>query len=146
MREPDREPLGFSDLTEDESFLIILFRDWQRRGATRALAEHAIARDLRRDKFYPLLDAIFISFRSEGPGDRVTDADGVILTEAEETLLTRLSSMSARHPDGPAADAPLAIRPASQIVRSGRDRVLGDLNRLYWRTAAAMVLGHTSGR
>lgn len=146
MRDPSQEPLGFSDLTEDECFLIVLFRDWQHRGATRALAEHAIARYLRRDRLYPVLGTIFAAFRTAGPHDTPflsgdpSLSNDVMLTETEEELLTILSSISVGHDRRLGVEGRLCIRPSSEIIRSGRDRLFGDIDRAYWKTAASLVV------
>lgn len=135
------EPVGFSDLTEDEGFLIIIFRDWLRRGPTRAIAEHAIARVLRGDRFYPILNAVFSTF------GRVADAhddcweDGIVLTDAEETLLTQISEQLDGLPASAAVPPDIRIRPAAEIERSGHDRLLGACDRAYWQMAMLQAVG-----
>ncbi|MEM1161235.1 MAG: hypothetical protein AAGJ28_09900, partial [Pseudomonadota bacterium] len=129
----DIEPVGFSDLTEDESFLIVLFRDWQRRGPTHAVAEHAIARLLRNDRFYPALESVFRTFRDVDRRRVHYSEDGVLLNETEETLLTHVARRLGSQGGPGQQRAAVAIRPASEIDRSGHDRLQGDVDRAYWQ-------------
>ena len=139
MTEAGIERLGFSDLTEDEGFLIVLFRDWQRRGPTRAIAEHAIARHLKRDKIYPALGSIFSVFDALDPGEPVLGDGGVVLSDVEEALLTRLSEVFDEPVGSVPPDSRVAVRPASAIFRSGHDRLYAEVDRSYWLAAAGVI-------
>ncbi|MEM6549234.1 MAG: hypothetical protein AAF713_16000 [Pseudomonadota bacterium] len=135
----ENEPLGFSDLTEDEGFLVVLYRDWQRRGPTRAVAEHALARLLRSDKVYPVLDAIFVTFDDWSSTNVEPTDPGVLLTAEEEALLTRLAEIfRQRMKLLPGPDA-MDVRAAEEIVRSGHDRLNAAIDRAYWQTVAMQV-------
>ncbi|MEM9130352.1 MAG: hypothetical protein AAGA97_11605 [Pseudomonadota bacterium] len=114
------EPLGFSDLTPDEEFFIVLFRDWQRRGPTRAVAEHALARILQSDNFYPVLSGIFSSFGKFARTEVRHIADGILLSATEEKILTEISSVfgdDVLRSAPPRIDA--SVRSAADIARSG---------------------------
>ncbi|MEO0568506.1 MAG: hypothetical protein AAF066_12300 [Pseudomonadota bacterium] len=131
------EPLGFSDLTPDEEFLIVLFRDWQRRGPTRAVAEHALARILQSDNFYPVLSGIFSSFGKFARTEVRHIADGILLSATEEKILTEISSVFGD--DAPRCAPPridASVRSAADIARSGHGRQFGELNYEFWKTAA----------
>ncbi|MEM9707933.1 MAG: hypothetical protein AAF871_04020 [Pseudomonadota bacterium] len=129
------EPLGFSDLTSDEEFFIILFRDWQRRGPTRAVAEHALARFLLEDRVYPALNSVFSAFDMVQTADAEAAEDSILLSEREETLLTKLAGMFPDH--GHVTD--IEVRPADEITRSGHDRMFADIDRSYWQTTTLLA-------
>ncbi|MEL6375865.1 MAG: hypothetical protein AAFQ04_01555 [Pseudomonadota bacterium] len=131
------EPLGFSDLTPDEELLIVLFRDWQRRGPTRAVEEHALARILQSDKFYPALSDVFFSFGKVAETEARHIADGILLSATEEKILTEISSVFGD--DAPRCVPPqidARVRSAADIARSGHDGQFGELDCEYWQAAA----------
>ncbi|MEM6727241.1 MAG: hypothetical protein AAF618_01960 [Pseudomonadota bacterium] len=130
MAAPDLEPLGFSDLDQDEELLIILYREWRRRGAG-AVVEHAIARNMRRHGIYGLLEMVFGSFSAVTEAPKTWRDPGLLLTRSEERLLTL---MAYRLPRDPA----LTIRCAGDIERSGRDRLRASIDRAYWQTVMPM--------
>lgn len=127
--DPAFEPLGFSDLNQDEELLIITYRDWKRRTAIKAVAEHAIASLLRTAPIYPFLPVVFRSFRRYFPREDRPGHDGLLLTRQEEALLTGLAPYL----------SDFCIRPAYNILRSGRDRSLLEVDQTYWGTTAAMT-------
>lgn len=139
------EPLGFSDLTEDEGLLIVIYRDWQKRAPYLAIGEHAIARLLERDKFRAVLDDIFAIFL------RVRDEEDCVLTDSpvlsfdEETLLTRVSDLLNRLPVRISKPDRISIRQACDIPRSGRDNLVVKTNGAYWRIANHQVFAAPSG-
>ena len=132
MRTAQRPPLGFSDLTPDECFLIALFRQWRRIGPTRAIAEHRLACLLQADGIHPALDSLFRLFSALPRGVPDKDGETDLLSENEEVLLDLLSSQN--HPDKDSAlvrkcrrdmeNSEIHLRPASAIDRSGRDEIL----------------------
>ena len=124
-------PLGFSDLTADECFVISLFREWCRVGPTRAIAEHKIACSVQADKSHAALDPLFKLFDEFlcSTLDLAEDTD--LLFDLEEALLNLLSASD--HPDKDRADvrecklalatAEIRIRPCDRIDRSGHDQL-----------------------
>lgn len=134
------ERLGFSDLTEDEGFLIVLYRDWRSRGPTRAVGEHALANLLKADRIYTSLGRVFAAFRSVEIQHRDEPSDEIILTEQEEALLTDLSEIFRPKPNDEPNEPEITVRPASEIFRSGHDRVHGKIELSYWQTVLAHVV------
>ncbi|MEM1384182.1 MAG: hypothetical protein AAF713_08580 [Pseudomonadota bacterium] len=132
-KDPCPIPLGFSDLTQDEQLLVAVYRDWRGLGPTVSIAEHAIARTLRRDKLYQALEPLFDVFRQvAAPEQRAAPQDSDVLTETEELLLDMLSDAGAEHDFGTVTarcQAALAAsgvcpRMSESIPRSGIDRAL----------------------
>ena len=131
MSTAERNPLGFSDLTQDESFLIALFRHWHRIGPTRAIAEHRLACLLRADTIHPALDSLFRLF-SQFPSAADRDGETDLLSESEETLLDLLSGRD--HPNRGSdlikecrrniENSKIHLRSPSAIERTGDDRIL----------------------
>ena len=132
MRDVQAEPLGFSDLNEDESTLIMTFRDWQRQEQPRAVAEHAIARILQGDPLYPVLDTVFQTFAKIDRTGALEKNTDLTLSVREETLLTQISQSLETGRQAAQFEADLCVRPASKIARSGHDRMNGEVDRSYW--------------
>lgn len=134
MMAPDHiEPVGFSDLTDDEALVIALFRNWRGIGPTQAIAEHTIARHFFRAQFHEVLGVLFSVFQFFGYGNGRQIADFDLLSEEEERLLDLLSDSRSgllREPEAIVAcrvalkAIAMSLRPASSITRSGRDRLL----------------------
>ena len=132
MFQKNSERLGFSDLTEDEGFLIVLYRDWRSRGPTKAIGEHALANLLKKDKIYASLNEIFITFRAiekEHDDELIED---VILTETEELILTNLSVVFQPQSYIGSNETKIHVRPATEIFRSGHDKLHDRIGRSYW--------------
>lgn len=135
------ERLGFSDLTVDEGLLIVLYRDWLGRGPTRAIAEHSIARQLRGNRFREALDDIFVVFTEASRDDSGARDTGLVLSASEEDLLTRVSFRFEERASLRTGPPLIHIRPASDIFRSGHDRLMGAIDRSYWLAAALQASG-----
>lgn len=128
----EKVPLGYSDLTTDEGFVVTLFREWRESGPTRAVAEHRIACHLQSDSSYPALDPLFRLFGSYYDAAEPCSCQSDILSEDEEELLEILctsnhsSSDRGLAPDCRAAllNAAIVIRPCEAIPRSGHDQLL----------------------
>ena len=132
MSAAPQTPLGFSDLTADECFLVVLFRKWRRLGPTRAIAEHKLACLLQLDNVHSALDSLFRLFNELPRGTPDMESETDLLSETEEALLSLLSDRD--HPDkdlalikrcrGDIANSSIRLRPVSAIARSGRDEIL----------------------
>ena len=132
MNTAQRNALGFSDLTQDECFLIALFREWRRIGPTRSIAEHRLACLLQADGIHPALDSLFRLFNELPRGALDPDDDTDLLSANEEALLDLLSDQD--HPDKDLAlirecrrdieNSEMHLRPAASIERSGQDEVM----------------------
>ncbi|MEM6900468.1 MAG: hypothetical protein AAF583_11915 [Pseudomonadota bacterium] len=135
-------PLGYSDLTFDEGWLVSLFREWQKAKPTRAVAEHRISRALRRDQSTDhsnSSDPLFriFSICDASIGERHFETD--VLSKDEENLLFILSD---EPPEGESYNdiskcqeilrcANVMLRPIMNIKRSGRDDLLRKIARSY---------------
>ena len=132
-------PLGFADLTEDESLIVAIFRAWQQLGPTHAIAEHTIARVLQPDTIHPALSALFVlfgSFVQIYPGEANHTE---VLSRSEEALLDQLAA--SEHPNLNRKDvhacrvalqqAKIQLRPLGDIPRSGDDLRLQRISMSY---------------
>lgn len=132
MSKVQQTPLGFSDLTQDECFLIALFRQWRRIGPTRAIAEHRLASVFQADGIHSALDSLFRLFNEYPLGAPDQNSETDLLSQNEEALLNLLSDQD--HPDKDLAlvrkcrrdieNSEIHLRPVSAIDRSGHDRLL----------------------
>ncbi|MEM1391254.1 MAG: hypothetical protein AAGG45_09255 [Pseudomonadota bacterium] len=139
-------PLGYSDLTLDEGWIISLFREWRQGIPTRAIAEHRISRTLRREqkKDQPENSDPFFrifSICDETTGTKHFDTD--ILSKDEENLLFLLSDAPPKTPSETSSyqditncraalkSANVNLRPLVNIERSGRDAQLIKAARRY---------------
>ncbi|MEM9605697.1 MAG: hypothetical protein AAGA11_22755 [Pseudomonadota bacterium] len=133
MTSPDNTvPIGFSDLTDDEGLVVMLYRDWQRLGPPRAVAEHAIARALKADALYPWLGPLFDACAAVGVDASSTGEGTDLLSGVEEQLLDLVSQTL---PRSPRPDPAPALRPIRSIPRSGHDALLHAVHRASWRVA-----------
>lgn len=73
MSAAHQTPLGLSDLTPGECFLIAFFRQWRRLVPTRAIAEHKLACLLQADDIHPALSSLFGLF--DALPHRASDSD-----------------------------------------------------------------------
>ncbi|MEM7169404.1 MAG: hypothetical protein AAF530_04505 [Pseudomonadota bacterium] len=124
-------PLGFFDLTRDEYYIISLFRQWNKLGPTRAIAEHRLASFLQRDHIYPALNSLFQLFNELQIETQESEWDSDILTEHEESLLELLCDCNNPDKDplikkcrDELQKLELQLRPASAIYRSGHEALL----------------------
>lgn len=148
MEQAEIPQLGYSDLTDDECFIISVFRHWQELGPTRLAAEKRLSVRLRDDTLYEGLKYLFELFRSL-PCSRSSQtlSRSALLSETEEDLLTRLAT------EGRAYDANIqrfrqvlslanvTIRPANKIPRSGHDQLLETIDRRSSDVLHSLYLG-----
>lgn len=126
-------PLGFSDLLQDEAFLIILFREWARCIRNRACLEETYRKTLAGDRFGNVLSLVLERFsilrNSElGVGDLLSRDEEGVLTEVAIQLQSRFSANSTQsHPLLP------NLRAAAEIPRTGRDILISKLNASNWQ-------------
>ncbi|MEM9421291.1 MAG: hypothetical protein AAF986_02090 [Pseudomonadota bacterium] len=126
------EPLlGISDLSEDESLIITVFREWRRLGPTRAVAEHKIAIALQQDKSHSVLNSLFELFNEMATSTYGRVDNTSLLTHTEESLLDLLSTNPSSQRETRAKictaaliKADMNVRPTSKITRSGYDEAL----------------------
>lgn len=134
--------LGFADLTENEAFLIAIYRDWRRLDLGKATIESNIRHALAHDTLNDVLSAVFATFRKLTPNSAEPCGQGDILSEHEERLLDALSArLRVACPvdaDGGRAVPPETVRPCKEIVRSGTDDLLQKIHRTGWRVAAGI--------
>lgn len=124
-------PLGFSDLVDDEAFVITVFRRWQSQGDVRN-----IARSLRNEKSNEVIPSLFDLFDTTTRRDKQAGAiDSLVLTELEEDLLTqigskvRAASQFLEKCRQNLEMAGMTIRPARNIPRSGHDYLVEVIDR-----------------
>ena len=128
-----RLPLGFSDLLQDEAFLIILFREWAKSTGNCAYLEETYRKKLSGDPFGNVLAIILDSFstvrESEwGVGDLLSFDEESILTEVAIQIRSKFNDNSVQnHPILP------NIRTAAEIPRTGRDILISKLNASNWQ-------------
>lgn len=125
-------PLGFSDLNQDERFVICVFRAWRRLGPTRAIAEHKIASSLQAEKSHAALGPLFRLFGEFSTKGHPDEEETDLLSDIEEAFLDLLSDHG--HPDddledvrmckGALAAADIKPRSPRSINRSGHDRLM----------------------
>lgn len=125
-------PLGFSDLNQDERFVICVFRAWRRLGPTRAIAEHKIACSLQTEKSHAALGPLFRLFDEFSTANHAEEEETDLLSEIEEAFLEALSDHD--HPDDDLEDVrdckralaavDIKPRPPKIIDRSDHDRLM----------------------
>ncbi|MEM9330646.1 MAG: hypothetical protein AAGA53_04925 [Pseudomonadota bacterium] len=130
MESTEFQPLGFSDLTEDESFIISIYRDWRRHWPASVLAERRLTERLRNDCLYDGLEPLFQLFRMYCQKEVFPqENNSALLSMAEETLLNEIGSKAVEKETSVEQfqtvlkSANVNIRPASAIPRSGHDRL-----------------------
>lgn len=136
MTESDATPLGLSDLTDDECFVISVFRRWQRICPRCEIAQGHLQEALRKDRLYPALGPLFELFRSLPSQIPTGQAAGsALLSAVEETLLDEIGARSQqRNPSVIEFQKVLdgtngTVRSVSQIPRSGYDYLFERINR-----------------
>ena len=129
-------PLGLSDLTDDEYFVISVFRQWQRTCLTNEIAKGHLQEALRKDRLYPALQPLFKLFASLPSEIRTGQAvESALLSAVEETLLDEIGARSEqRNPSVIDFQRVLdstngTVRSVSQIPRSGHDYLFEIINR-----------------
>ena len=129
MEKYNTVPLGFSDLNQDESLLISIFRKWYQERKERNKVESTIKELLIKDKIYSALEDIFTFFRHFIYRRLVLINDNEILSSTEEFLLEILGSPEENHnlPSQQCRDqlqaSMILPRPIECIHRSGYDFV-----------------------
>ncbi|GLR54502.1 hypothetical protein KYK30_06860 [Shinella yambaruensis] len=129
-------PLGFSDLTSDEAFVVSVFRHWQSCGSTCKEAEGSLTEMLKNDRLREGLLSLFDLFGTlPDQNRRRTKNDSSVLTSVEEALLDEIGSLDTM-PRGCVKafqqvleEAGTTIRPASEIPRSGYDHLAEAVDR-----------------
>lgn len=122
--------LGFSDLEDDEAFLIWMYRHWQTAAATLDEAEADLSGRLSRDRLHGCLAAVFDLFRSLGrdPGMTPMRVGAPLLTPLEMGMLDLLTARQegddvfaccARS----LAGSGVVIRPPATLAASHIDRI-----------------------
>lgn len=131
--------LGFSDLNEDEAFLVAIYRDWARQGGEKGPIEDEIAGALSQDVLRNALNAVFAAYRQNAPDAGDSPGVGAVLSQHEERLLDALSRMARaacpRSEEGASLRALNAVRPADEIRRSGQDELMHKVNMGFWSMA-----------
>lgn len=136
MKASDFIPLGFSDLTDDEAFVVSVFRHWQSCGVTCTEAESSLSQLLKNDRLYNGLRLLFDLFGTlPDQHRRTTKNDSAVLTSVEEALLDEIGSTDAMGKrcvedfQRLLAEAGTTIRPAPKIPRSGYDCLVETIDR-----------------
>ena len=109
--------LGFSDLTEDEAFVVCLYRDWHSSGETRPSFEDMIKTALSHDRLFHCIGDVFAVFQDLALDRFAICGVDDLLSPQEEQLLDALALQIGRNRSA-FGDV---FRPASTIPRSGRD-------------------------
>lgn len=122
--------LGYADLTDDEAFIVTVFRYWQMIGPTHAVAERRLSMQLRRDKLNGGFLALFDIFKTvPRPHEHTEQNESGVLSAAEEALLEIIGSIDHSQPPSVSEfqrvlhSANVRIRPSSRIPRSGHDEL-----------------------
>ncbi|MEO0945544.1 MAG: hypothetical protein AAFY06_11995 [Pseudomonadota bacterium] len=112
-------------MTDDEAFLIAIFRDWSIAKAARETFEASVREKTNCDKLHGRLEAVFAVFRQVTPDIFPAVRSDDHLSALEERVLDALSL----------ALGAGVVRPVRDIERSGRDHLLQRINRTGWRMA-----------
>ena len=129
MEQHNTIPLGFSDLNQDESMLISIFRVWYTQKESQDEIEASLQMLLKEDKIYPALTDVFHFFRRFTHLRLVHINDNEVLSSTEEYLLKVLGSTDQYHDSiGQRCRERLRstmtiLRPIDSIERSGYDLV-----------------------
>ncbi|MBA8840983.1 hypothetical protein [Ochrobactrum sp. RH2CCR150] len=136
METEEFTPLGFSDLTSDEAFIVSVFRYWQSCGSTPREAESSLVDMLKYDRLHSGLLLLFDLFRMlPDQHSRQPTTDSALLTTVEEDLLDEIGSFNGEPKRGVRAfqqvleGAGATVRPTSQISRSGYDQLVEVIDR-----------------
>lgn len=93
METIDFTPLGFSDLSSDEAFVVSVFRHWRSSDTTRNEAESDLAGMLENDRLCDGLQLLFDLFGTlPDQHGRKTKNHRSVLTPVEEALLDEIGS------------------------------------------------------
>jgi hypothetical protein len=133
--------IGFQDLSDDEAFVVWLYRCWQHNEPTPYITEHRLSGLLRHDRLHALLNHLLALCRTFGrdPAMEQPLLGFPLLTWREETLLSMLTA----RPITVGADCDelartcfdalqlhgVSLRPLQQIARAGRNAVEIDIAR-----------------
>ncbi|MGD1888065.1 MAG: hypothetical protein ACFB01_13270 [Cohaesibacteraceae bacterium] len=135
MENSEFTPLGFSDLTDDESFIVSVFRQWRGIGPARSIAEHHLATWLRDDVLHEGLQPLFELFVTLPEREKgVPMSDSSVLSATEAALLEEIGAEGHTNKPGVGqfrdvlAAANVTIRSASEIPRSGHDSLTEAIN------------------
>jgi len=138
-------PLGFSDLTSDEAFVISVFRHWQSTGMTCKEAESSLTGMLKNDRLHDGLQLLFDLFGTLPDWHRrKPKSDSSVLTSIEEALLNEIGSIGISQKRCAKAfqqileKAGTPIRPASDIPRTGYDYLVEAIDRKAARVFNAL--------
>ncbi|MEM8652943.1 MAG: hypothetical protein AAGF54_20645, partial [Pseudomonadota bacterium] len=85
-------PLGFSDLNEDEAFVVWLFRDWQRMGNNHLLVETQLRTKLINHRFFNGLQTLFCIFKCLPQHSSYQRHHSALLDASEVKLLDLISN------------------------------------------------------
>lgn len=120
-------PLGFSDLTQNEINIILLFREWYIQIQDRTSYEKKVLHILRQDKIYPCLKSLFVFFQHFIQLRLVHINQSEVLSPTEEYMLSILG-LSTLMDDDVTERCRIELlslhkqpRPISSIERSGYD-------------------------
>ena len=127
----DATPLGFSDLSDEESFVVTVFRHWRDSGPTRNAAEQRLCAYLRHDRLYGGLQPLFELFETfPSCHASVGKQHSALLSPVEEAILNEIGSEQQSRKPGAAEFCKVVgavngtIRSTSDIPRSGHDCLL----------------------
>ena len=133
--------IGFQDLTDDEAFVIWLYRCWQHNEPTPYITEHRLAGLMHHDRLHTLIDRLLALCKAFGrdPAMEAPLLGMPLLTWREETLLGMLTArpitigadcdelarlcFEALHLHG------VTLRPVQEMTRMGRNALEIDISR-----------------
>jgi hypothetical protein len=149
METEEFTPLGFSDLTSDEAFIVSAFRYWQSSGSTSKEAESNLADILKHDWLHSGLFSLFDLFRMlPDQYSRYETTDSALLTSIEEDLLDEIGSFNTKSKRCVQAfqqvldEAGTTVRPTSEIPRSGYDQLVEMIDRKTAKVFDALYPGY----
>lgn len=138
-------PLGFSDLSSDEAFVVSGFRLWQSSGTSCHEPEISLTDTLKNDRLREGLCFLFDFFGTLPDWHRrKASGNSSVLTAIEETLLNEIGSVDGATKQSVKSfkqildQAGIIIRPASEIPRSGYDHLLEVIGRKTARVFDAL--------
>lgn len=136
MEFSDFTPLGFSDLTSEEAFVVSVFRHWQSSGSNCRGAESSLTDLLKNDRLHHGLEVLFDIFETLPERHRRrAKNDSSVLAPVEEALLTEIGAFDTKPKQSVKAfqlildEAGTTVRPASEISRSGHDHLVEMIER-----------------
>lgn len=129
--------LGFSDLSEDEAFLVWLYRHWQTSAETTESAETEILGRLSRDRIYGCLEAVFTLFRTlnSDPNMDESKAGSPLLTPLELGMLDQVALNNDQ--TSVFTSCARALAGAGAIIRAPSSLASSDLDRIESRIAGS---------